>query len=93
LDPILEELEIKETGLLFHSFRRFRTVHLRKNRVPWDLEKFWIGHASKDITDRYSKSSTDDLTWGKQVAQQTGLGFSLPVGQPAVEEIVAEVGA
>lgn len=29
----------------FHCFRRFRTSYLRKNRVPWDLEKFWIGQA------------------------------------------------
>jgi len=30
----------------------FRVMHLRKNRVPWDLEKFWIGHANKDVTDK-----------------------------------------
>jgi hypothetical protein len=28
-----------EGGKAFHSFRRFRTAHLRKNRVPWDLQK------------------------------------------------------
>lgn len=37
------------------SFRRFRAAHLRKNRVPWDLQKLWLGHANKDVTDRYAE--------------------------------------
>jgi integrase len=36
-----------EDGEAFHSFRRFRTAHLRKNRVPWDLQKLWLGHATR----------------------------------------------
>lgn len=89
LDPILEEMEAKKDGKLFHSFRRFRSEVLRKNRVPWQLEKQWLGHASRDISDRYAEGLSDDLQWRKQVAQQTGLGFSLPLGQPgqlSVEE-------
>jgi len=31
----------------FHCLRRFRTSHLRKNRVPWDLEKLWIGQCEQ----------------------------------------------
>ena len=49
--------------------------------VPWQLEKFWLGHASRDISDRYAEGLSDDLQWRKQVAQQTGLGFCIPVGQ------------
>ena len=71
----------KKEGKLFHSFRRLRSEVLRKNRVPWQLEKFWLGHASRDISDRYAEGLSDDLKWRKQVAQQTGLGFSIPVGQ------------
>ncbi|MDQ1409143.1 MAG: hypothetical protein QOJ41_878 [Acidobacteriaceae bacterium] len=89
LDPILEEMEAKKDGKLFHSFRRFRSEVLRKNRVPWQLEKQWLGHASRDISNRYAEGLSDDLQWRKQVAQQTGLGFSIPLGQPgqlSVEE-------
>jgi hypothetical protein len=43
---------VKKDGKLFHSFRRFRSEVLRKNRVPWQLEKLWLGHASGDISDR-----------------------------------------
>jgi hypothetical protein len=46
LNPILKKLKLKQDGKAFHSFRRFRVMHLRKNHMPWDLEKFWIGHKS-----------------------------------------------
>jgi integrase len=95
LDPILKEMGVKTVGKLFHSFRRFRSEVLRKNLVPWQLEKFWMGHASRDISDRYAEGLSDDLVWRKQVAQQTGLGFSLSVGQLgqlSVEENVLAVG-
>jgi integrase len=95
LDPILEEMGAKTDGKLFHSFRRFRSEVLRKNRVPWQLEKFWMGHASRDISDRYAEGLSDDLAWRKQVAQQTGLGFSTlqlgNLGQLSVEENVLAV--
>jgi hypothetical protein len=81
LEPILAQMGVKKDGKLFHSFRRFRSEVLRKNRVPWQLEKFWLGHASRDISDRYAEGLSDDLQWRKQVAQQTGLGFCIPVGQ------------
>src|SRR5260370_40926064 len=53
LHPLLKELKTEKAG--FHSFRRFRTTHLRKNRVPEDLLRFWIGHADKTITETYCK--------------------------------------
>jgi hypothetical protein len=96
LDPILEEMEAKKDGKLFHSFRRFRSEVLRKNRVPWQLEKTWLGHASRDISDRYAEGLSDDLQWRKEVAQTTGLGFALSVGQLgqlSVEENLLGVGA
>jgi integrase len=30
----------------FHSSRRFRATHLRKQRAPEDLIRFWLGHAN-----------------------------------------------
>jgi integrase len=80
LNPILVKLNLKQNGKAFHSFRRFRVMHLRKSRVPWDLEKFWIGHANKDVTDKYAAQLKEDVEWRKDVAEKTGLGFALPAG-------------
>ncbi len=52
----------------FHSFRRFRVMHMRKSRVPWDLEKFWIGHANKDVTDKYAAQLKEDGQLGQPEA-------------------------
>lgn len=62
----------------FHCFSRFRTSLLRKNRVPWDLEKFWIGHASKDITDKYAEQLKEDVEYRREWAERVGLGFVVP---------------
>jgi integrase len=73
-----------EDGKAFHSFRRFRTAHLRKNRVPWDLQKLWLGHANKDVTDRYAEQLKEDVEWRKEVAENAGLGFKLPTAEGSV---------
>ena len=39
----------------FHAFRRFRITNLREIGVPEDILRFWVGHADRSITDRYSK--------------------------------------
>lgn len=62
----------------FHCFRRFRTSVLRKNRLPWDLEKFWIGHASKDITDKYAEQLKEDVEYRREWVERVGLGFVVP---------------
>lgn len=59
-----------EVGKAFHSFRRFRVSHLRKNQVPWDLQKLWLGDANKDVTDRYADQLKEDVAWRKQEAEQ-----------------------
>jgi hypothetical protein len=46
LGKIRRDLNLEQDEKGFHAFRRFRTAHLRKNRVSWDLEKFWLGHAN-----------------------------------------------
>jgi hypothetical protein len=49
-----------------------------KERVPWDLQKLWLGHANKDVTDRYAEQLKEDVEWRKQEAERVGLGFELP---------------
>jgi hypothetical protein len=34
---------------------RFRVTYLRRNRVPENVLKYWIGHANKTVTDGYDK--------------------------------------
>jgi integrase len=61
----------------FHTFRRFRASQLRRFRVPWDLEKFWMGHANKDVTDKYAEQLKDDVEYRQEWAEKIGLGFEL----------------
>ena len=76
LHPILEELKVAKAG--FHAMRRFRTTWLRKQRAPEDLIKFWLGHAEQSVTDGYSKLD-EDVDFRKQVAEEIGTGFVIPV--------------
>jgi len=72
LHPILAGLGLGKAG--FHSFRRFRVTHLRKQGTPEDLLRFWLGHADKSITDGYSKVR-EDVKFRKAIAEQVGVGF------------------
>jgi len=86
LRPILKELQLDKAG--FHSFRRYRVTHLRKNRVPEDVLRFWIGHADKTVTDVYSKVK-DDVAFRLLCATNVGLGFVLPLESLVAERDVA----
>ncbi len=86
LYPILKSFGLEQAG--FHAFRRFRTTHLRKNRVPEDLLRFWIGHADKNVTDAYSRVK-DDVAFRQLCAANAGLGFELPAENPAEKPVVA----
>jgi hypothetical protein len=44
---------------------------------PEDIIRFWLGHASSEITDRYSKLS-EDVEFRRSVAASAGLGFEIP---------------
>jgi hypothetical protein len=59
----------------FHAFRRFRLTWLRKNGVPHDLERFWMGHAETEVGDLSSKLK--DVSFRQQWAERIGLGFEL----------------
>jgi len=83
LHPLLTAIDCEKTG--FHSFRRFRVTHLRKNRVPEDLLRFWIGHADKSITDSYSRVK-EDLEFRQLCAANVGLGFDLSAPLTPIEK-------
>jgi hypothetical protein len=61
----------------FHSFRRFRITRLREFGCPEDILRFWAGHSSKGITDKYSKLS-ENVDLRKQWSEKVGLGFDVP---------------
>jgi integrase len=88
LHPILKAMEREKAG--FHSFRRFRVTYLRKNRVPEDILRFWIGHANKTVTDGYSKVK-EDVAFRQLCAANVGLGFELPFDNSAAIPDVARI--
>jgi len=71
--------KVKRVG--FHAFRRFRLTWLRKNGVPKDLERIWMGHASEEVGDLYSKLKKD-VAFRQQWAERIGLGFELVHNSP-----------
>jgi hypothetical protein len=60
-----------------HAFRRFRTTHLRKQRVTEGLVQFWLDHAGKSITDGHDRVR-EDVEYREEVARTVGLGFTIP---------------
>jgi len=79
LHKILEKMGREKCG--FHAFRRYRVTYLRKQRVPEDLLRFWIGHAPESITDEYSKLK-EDVEFRRFTAEQAGVGFHMPIVAP-----------
>jgi integrase len=71
----------------FHALRRFRTEVLRRERVPGDLERLWLGHAGTSVTDLYARGLAEDVAWRQQWAARAGLGFAL-VGLHGVTNVV-----
>ena len=75
LHPLLDKLKIERRG--FHSFRRFRNTYLRQQDCPDALLKFWLGHAGRDMSDLYDRSS-EDVRYRRDVAKSMGVGFEVP---------------
>lgn len=75
LHPLLTELGIPRCG--FHAFRRFRVTHLGKERCPYALLIFWVGHSKKKVTELYDQPE-EDLQYRLDVARGVGLGFDVP---------------
>jgi integrase len=61
----------------FHAFRRFRAETLRRASVPGDLERLWLGHSQRTITDLYATGLQQDRAWRREWVERAGLGFSL----------------
>ena len=76
----------------FHAFRRYRVTHLRKNLVPEDLIKFWVGHAPQTVTDVYSKLKAD-VRFRQSVAEKVGLGFELEHSSCTVHPATSQISA
>ncbi len=78
LHPLLEHLKMSQRG--FHSFRRFRNTYLRNEvHCPPGLLKYWLGHADKDMSDRYDKVGEGaNVKFRLGQAKKAGVGFKLP---------------
>jgi len=78
LHRILKDMGREKSG--FHGFRRFRITHLRKQRVMEVLLRIWVGHSTHGITDNYTVESIKaDVEFRSLTAEQSGLGFHMPV--------------
>jgi hypothetical protein len=56
---------------LFSSINQLRSQ-------PRLKKKLWLGHANKDVTDRYAEQLKEDVEWRKEEAEKAGLGVKLP---------------
>jgi integrase len=72
LNPILDKLGIPRGGKVLHAFRHGRVTVLRKNGIPGDLQKLWIGHSSLRMTDHYSRTD-QELEYRRLHAGKVGL--------------------
>ncbi len=77
LRPKLEKLGFYVPGAGAHCFRRFRAAQLKRMACPDDLRKFWLGHASEDISDHYALQLLEDVERRKAAAAHVGLGFDV----------------
>jgi integrase len=64
----------------FHAFRRFFISHRRANGMPEEILRTLVGHASSNMTDRYSRFGTDAayVAQRREWVERCGLGFALP---------------
>jgi integrase len=89
LHPALSALGFKDrtssrTLAGFHAFRRYRNTWLRNyTACPEGLRKYWLGHAGKEMGDRYDKIRTD-RSFRLAMADTCGIGFDFAVNVPNV---------
>jgi integrase len=75
---VLAEMGIKEKGLLFHSFRRFRETALLRSETRNILINYWMGHSDEEMSTRYGKQLIEDDAWRTEWVERAGYGFKLP---------------
>jgi integrase len=68
--------EVFGKGIGFHSLRRFRITHLAEQNCPPAIARYWIGHATSDIHERYNHLS-ENVALRRAEAQRCGIGFTL----------------
>jgi integrase len=69
---------MERNGILggFHAFRRFRIDQMDATSTPEGLQRFWAGHAAKDVHQTYIKKA-EKIEERKLWVEKTGLGFKL----------------
>lgn len=75
-ETVRRNLKHNGVSTAFHSFRRFRITHLEASGVPSGLQRFWTGHAAKDVHEDYIKFQ-NQIETRKLWAEKAGLGFRL----------------
>jgi integrase len=74
---VLKALHATGVKVGFHALRRYRTETLRRARVPEDLIRLWLGHASASVTDLYAEGLRNDEVFRSEWCERAGLGFAL----------------
>jgi DNA (cytosine-5)-methyltransferase 1 len=77
LDPLLAKLGLYESGMGWHSFKRFRNTWLRKQLVQEDIRLHWLAHQPKEMSEVYCMLK-EDVPARLAEAERVGYGFSLP---------------
>ncbi|MGB8889384.1 MAG: hypothetical protein WCC87_21860 [Candidatus Korobacteraceae bacterium] len=57
-----------------------------------DLITFWIGHATKTVTDDYVLQIRRNVAFRKKEAEAAGLGFKLPFGLHGLQTASVKAG-
>jgi len=74
LTPRLVKMGLDETGMGWHSFKRFRKTWLRGARCLEDLNNFWLAQSMSEV---YSHLH-EELELRLEEAKRVGYGFVLP---------------
>jgi hypothetical protein len=77
LTPRLEKMKLDETGMGWHSFKRFRKTILRGARCLEDLNNFWMAHKPRTMSELYSHVH-EELDLRLKESERVGYGFVLP---------------
>jgi integrase len=85
---VLKALHATGVKVGFHALRRYRTETLRRARVPEDLIRLWLGHASGSVTDLYAEGLRNDEEFRREWCERAGLGFVLLNGLRGYTSVV-----
>jgi integrase len=77
LTPRLAKMGLDETGMGWHSFKRFRKTWLRGRRCLEDINNFWMAHKPQTMSELYSHLH-EELEMRLDEAKRVEYGFDLP---------------